>query len=259
MGGNVSENSVDIAISPLWVKTFVYKSRCFAGKTIMERFLTTKEDYSIYESDEDVLSELAEFVVEENYRHHSVLNTDIPSAEVERVFNEERRLINLSHILVARNKTGEIVGSIRITKWDRKTELPMETLFGLNPLDLAISTIVTTFWHIGRFSIRKDSQYSTILLMKILMIHAIYPIVKEVTGCLLAEVDRKLFNVLGKLGIAVSQLAPSINYLASETIPIYSTSEAMLEFYNRNKHLYTPLEFNTLMGENIQIPNPLEY
>lgn len=204
----------------------------------MEQFIIAREGYSIYESDEEVLYELAEFVVEENYRHHSVLNTSIPKEEVERVFNEEKRLINISRILVARNKTGEIIGSIRITKWDRKTQLPLETLFGLNPLDLAISTIVTTFWHIGRFSISKDGKCSTTLLMRMLMIYAIYPIVKEITGCLLAEVDRKLFNILARLGIIVYQLAPSINYLASETIPVYSTSEAMMEFYNRNKHLY---------------------
>lgn len=85
------------------------------------------------------------------------------------------------------------------------------------------------------------------------MIYAIYPIVNEVTGCLLAEVDRKLFNVLGKLGINVSQLAPSINYLASETIPVYSTSEAMMGFYDNNKYLYNTPDFNTLKGETAHI------
>lgn len=81
------------------------------------------------------------------------------------------------------------------------------------------------------------------------MIYVIYPIVNEVLGCLLAEVDRKLLNVLGKLGIIVSQLAPSINYFASETIPIYSTSEAMMGFYERNKYLYDSSSFNTRKGE----------
>lgn len=132
------------------------------------------------------------------------------------------------------------------------SKLPLEELFGLNPLDFAISNEITTFWHIGRFSISKGCATSTILLMRMLMIHAVYPIVKEVTGCLLAEVDRKLFNVLGKLGIVVSQLAPSIHYLASETIPVYSTSEAMKGFYDQNKYLYDSSDFNARKGETIQ-------
>lgn len=215
----------------------------------MEQFLIAGKGYTIYESDETVLYELAEFVVRENYQHHSELNTVIPKEEVEHVYNEEKGLINQSRILIARNESGKIIGSIRITQWDRMSKLPLEELFGLNPLDLAISNGITAFWHIGRFSISKGSISSTILLMRMLMIYAIYPIVNEVTGCLLAEVDRKLFNVLGKLGIIVSQLAPSINYLASETIPVYSTSEAMMSFYNRNKYLYDSSNFNTRKDE----------
>lgn len=219
----------------------------------MEQFVIAGKGYTIYESDEAVLYELAEFVVRENYSHHSELNAVIPKEEVDHVYNEEKGLINQSRILIARNESGKIIGSIRITQWDRKSKLPLQELFGLNPLDLAISNEITVFWHIGRFSISKEGAFSTILLMRTLMIYAIYPIVNEVTGCLLAEVDRKLFNVLGKLGIIVSQLAPSINYLASETIPVYSTSEAMMAFYNHNKYLYNAPDFNTLKGKTAHI------
>lgn len=203
----------------------------------MEQFVTAGKGYAIYESDDEILYELAEFVVRENYLHHSGQNSIPLLAEIENVCNEERRLINLSRVLVARNAEGQIIGSIRVTRWDKKTTLPLESLFGINPLDLNFDNKVTTFWHIGRFSISKEGAFSTILLMKTLMIYAIYPIVKAVSGCLLAEVDRKLFYALGKLGIIVSQLAPSIHYLASETIPVYSTSKAMMCFYERNKYL----------------------
>lgn len=216
----------------------------------MEQLITAGNDYALYESDNDVLYELADFVVRENYRHHD--NDSIPPTdEIENVCNEERRLINLSRVLIARNKEGHIIGSIRVTRWDKKITLPLERLFGINPLDLDINEKITTFWHIGRFSISKSKAYSTMLLMRTLMIHAVYPIVNEVTGCLLAEVDRKLFNALGKLGINVYQLAPSIRYLASETIPVYSTSEAMMNFYVRNKYLYNYPNFNTLKGVTI--------
>ncbi len=218
----------------------------------MEQFVTAGKDYAIYESDDEVLYELAEFVVRENYKHHWGINSLIPQKEVKHVFNEEKRLINQSRVLVARNGDGHIIGSIRITQWDKKTTLPLESLFGLNPLDLSFDNKVTTFWHIGRFSISKEGTYSTMHLMRTLMINAVYPIVNEVTGCLLAEVDRKLFNVLGKLGINVSQLAPSIHYLASETIPVYSTSKAMMDFYERNKYLYKSSDFNTRKDEIVQ-------
>lgn len=214
----------------------------------MERFIIAREDYSIYESDEEVLPALAEFVVEENYRHHSALNTSIPKEEVERVLKEERTLINLSRIFIARDKMGRIIGSIRLTKWDRKTKLPLETLFGLNPLDLAISADVTTFWHVGRFSISQRGISSKNFLMKTLMIYALYPIIKDGTSCLLAEVDRKLFNILGKLGIIVTQIAPSTYYLASETIPICSKSEALISFYDRNKYFIHDIYKDTLKG-----------
>lgn len=215
----------------------------------MEQFVTAGKGYAIYESDVEVLYELAEFVVRENYKHHSGINSLIPKEEVKHVFNEEKRLINQSRVLVARNEAGQIIGSIRITQWDNKATLPLESLFGLNPFDLAFDNKVTTFWHIGRFSISKEGAFSTIILMKTLMIYAIYPIVNEVSGCLLAEVDQKLFNVLGKLGIFVYQLAPSIHYLASETIPVYSTSEAMRGFYELNKYLYNSSNLSTLKGE----------
>lgn len=214
----------------------------------MEQFVTAGNGYAIYESDENVLYELAEFVVKENYRHHNH-NSVPPKGEVDNVCKEEKRLINISRVFVARNDEGQIIGSIRITRWDNKTTLPLENLFGLNPLDLAFANEIATFWHIGRFSISKESAFSTILLMRTLMIYAIYPIVNEVSGCLLAEVDQKLFNVLGKLGIIVYQLAPSIHYLASETIPVYSTSVAMRGFYEQNKYLYNSSNLNTLKGE----------
>lgn len=219
----------------------------------MEQFVTAGIGYTLYESDENVLYELAEFVVKENYRHHDY-NSIPPIDEVENIYKEEKRLANISRVLVARNEVGRIIGSIRITRWDKKTILPLESLFGLNPLDLNFDNKITTFWHIGRFSISKEGTCSTMHLMRTLMINAVYPIVNEATGCLLAEVDRKLFNALGKLGINVSQLAPSIYYLASETIPVYSTSKAMMGFYERNKYLYDSSNFNTRKDETTHLP-----
>ncbi len=47
---------------------------------------------------------------------------------------------------------------------------------------------------------------------------------------MVAECDKKFVRGLNLLGIKTKQLGPGIEYLGSETIPIYSTSEWLREF-----------------------------
>lgn len=103
----------------------------------------------------------------------------------------------------------------------------MEKLFGINPLDYDFSKGITKFWHVGRFAINSEGVKYPKSILKTLISIVTTPIRKERTGCLLAEVDRKLFKNLKVLGIEPHQIAPSIHYLASETIPIYSKSSEL--------------------------------
>lgn len=196
----------------------------------MERPIIKTKDYTVFESDEEVLWELSEFVVTENYLHHTngddycMNNT---TKMISNVYKEEKKLYNNSRILIVRNSRGKIIGSIRSTLWDRQTSLPLEKLFGINPLDLDFSKQVSSFWHIGRFAInREGSRYSKSIL-KTLISAITEPVKNEPNGCIIAEVDKKLYNSLGTLGITAHQIAPSIQYLASETIPIYSKSNEL--------------------------------
>ncbi len=201
----------------------------------MERAIIETNDYTVYESDESVLWELSEFVVTENYLHHKRGDEyciDSTSKVIAKIYKEERNLYNSSRILIVRNGEGKIIGSIRSTLWDRQTSLPMEKLFGINPLNLDFSKQVSSFWHIGRFAInREGSRYSKSIL-RTLISTITEPIKKEPNGCIIAEVDRKLYNSLGNLGITAHQIAPSIQYLASETIPIYSRSYELSKQYS---------------------------
>ena len=196
----------------------------------MERPIITTVDYTVFEADESVLWELATFVVRENYCHHSgedsLCQNDIPRM-ITTVYQEERELSEISRILIVRNNAGEIIGTIRSTLWDRKTILPMERLFGINPLDCEFSKDISKFWHIGRFAIYNEGSKYPKSILKTLISTVTTPIRKERTGCLLAEVDRKLFKNLKVLGVDAHQIAPSIHYLASETIPIYSKSSEL--------------------------------
>ncbi len=201
----------------------------------MELPIITTRDYTVYEADTTVLWELATFVVNENYSHHTEedgLRPGDVTEMISKVYHEESELSKISRILIVRNNKREIIGSIRSTLWDKKTILPMEKLFGINPLDCDFSKDITKFWHVGRFAINREGSKYPKSILKTLISTVIIPIRQESAGCLLAEVDRKLFNNLKALGIDAHQIAPSIQYLASETIPIYSKSSDLSTTYS---------------------------
>ena len=52
-----------------------------------------------------------------------------------------------------------------------------------------------------------------------------------------AECDSKLFRIVNQLGFRAIALNEGIPYLGSDTIPMYSTRDGMLEFVERNMNL----------------------
>ena len=106
------------------------------------------------------LTELAKFVVEENFNHHC--ENSIPTMElqndVQEIYNEELKYFEISEIFVAKDLLGNIQGSIRVIKWDYKTELPIQKIFHINPLEIKQTQTVTSIWHIGRFATNKTNQ-----------------------------------------------------------------------------------------------------
>lgn len=212
----------------------------------MERPIITTGDYTVFEATESALWDLATFVVRENYSHHSgetELSQGIMNEMIYNVYLEECELVSISKVFIAYNNDGEIIGSIRSALWDRKIVLPMEKLFGVNPLNLEFSKEVSKFWHIGRLAISREGTMCSKSILKTLISTVVTPIKKEKTGCLLAEVDKKLYNNLKRFGIYAHQIAPSILYLASETIPIYSRScDIALDTYAKKYPIYTKLK-----------------
>ena len=205
----------------------------------MEKLIYTNKHYEIWKLDKKNMYELAEFVVKENYKHHASgccysgsINNDIYS-----VYQEELQYICNSTIFVVRNKMGKIIGSIRVFKWDKKKILPIQKIFGINPLMAIHSEKQYNYWHIGRFAIDSFSGIPTITLFKQLMIYAIHPIVCDDKSYMIAETDSKLLKVMNALGIKTVQLGQSVDYLASETIPVCSSKKGLLLFYKRYKDL----------------------
>lgn len=80
----------------------------------------------------DQLYKLAEFVVMENFRHHT--NNSLPDdylKEIYSVFREESLYFKNSEIFVLKDSDNFLLGSIRVLKWDYKQKLPLQRIFGL--------------------------------------------------------------------------------------------------------------------------------
>lgn len=131
-----------------------------------------------------------------------------------------------------------MIGSIRVFKWDRKKNLPIERMYGINPLKTISHEKYAEYWHIGRFAIDSSIGVSPVQLFKQLMIYAVTPIMKSEYGYMVAEVDAKLLKVVNALGIHTINLGESIYYLSSETIPIYASQEGITPFYQHYQGLF---------------------
>ena len=206
----------------------------------MEKLIYTNGQYYIWQlSGKECLRELAEFVVMENYKHHmGNFSYESLKEEIYSIYQEELQYIDSSIIFIVRNAIGRIIGSIRVFKWDRKTILPLEKIFGINPLMAIHSESDYSYWHIGRFAVDSFAGIPTITLFKQLMVYAVHPIVCDTKSYMIAETDSKLLKVMNALGIETIQMGQSINYLASETVPICSSKNGLMFFYKHYENLY---------------------
>ncbi len=184
----------------------------------------------------DEIINLAEFVVSENMKHHSNdIRSDTYKKDVLSIYSEEMSFFDNSEVFVLKNYLEHILGSIRILKWNYVDQLPLQKIFGIDPLKCIGNTSFNNIWHIGRFAIKKEIR--DITLFKKLMVCAISPVCRKRENIAFAECDRKLLRVLSLLGIKTSIIGKSINYLGSETIPISIAYDGLIGFYEENRRL----------------------
>ncbi|SHH77184.1 hypothetical protein [Flavobacterium defluvii] len=185
------------------------------------------------------LTELAKFVVEENFNHHCEdVSVNEIITDTQEVYDEELNYFKDSEIFVAKDFSGNIQGSIRVIKWDYKTKLPLQKIFDIDPLSFFnYSEKLSSVWHIGRFATKRNIQDKT--LFKRLMVCAIAPICEQKSGVAFAECDSKLLRIMNLLGIKAKVIGSSVHYLGSETIPVAMSYEGLKEFYYNNKDLVT--------------------
>nr|WP_293546453.1 hypothetical protein [Prevotella sp.] len=205
----------------------------------MEKRIATFEDYSIFKADAECINELSRFIVKENYKHHigSVKSSQIAD-DIADVTKEELDLYgDNTYIYIVRDHHEKILGSIRVFLWNRQTELPLEKIYGINPLKAIHSDKKFNYWHVGRFAIDSAAGISTFTLFKRLMALAVQPIVGDNNSYMVAEIDSKLLKVMNALGFVTEQLGESIYYLTSETVPISSSKQGVMGFYSKYSYL----------------------
>ena len=207
----------------------------------MEKLIAKYAEYAIYEAGRESIEALSKFIVEENYRHHCLPQIEFPSSaktDAREVSDEEERLYTDStKIYLARNNQGHIIGSIRVFKWDRHSLLPLEKIYGINPLTAIHKEAQYDYWHVGRFAIDSFSGVSTFVLFKRLMALAVRPIIQHKWSYMVAGIDSKLLRVMNVLGFVTKQLGTSVYYLTSEPVPVCCDCEGLMGFYSRYGNL----------------------
>lgn len=181
------------------------------------------------------LLDLAEFIVTENFKHHS---DDLPKDyknNVDDIYQEELRFYENSEVFSTRDPDGSISGAIRVLKWNFIDVLPIQKIFGINPLLAVTQPDVNDIYHIGRFAVRKD--LNDLNLFKRLLACVAKLICSDKGNLAFAEIDSKLLRLLHLMGVKTMIIGESIDYLGSETIPIMMTYDGVLDFYNKYKHL----------------------
>lgn len=113
--------------------------------------------------------------------------------------------------------------------------MPIERLFNVD-LTKIDNKVIKNIWHVGRFAISKGQKDGAWLLKKLITL-AIYPICQDEESVMVAECDSKFMRGLNLIGIRTGILAPAIQYLGSETLPIYSTRDWLLTYLNKSSYL----------------------
>lgn len=181
---------------------------------------------------------MSKFVVMENSSHHrnaSGYETYFYD-ELKQAYQEDLSLFESSAYYAAiYNK--KIIGSVKITLWDGQAVLPLEKLFNIRSRELPFFDDDVLIWHVGRLAVSKNGNpFGMKLLMQLLTL-AIYSICQHANSIMVAECDKKLLRGLNRMGIKTEALGKGIEYLGSETIPVYTTDEWLKVFLRNNSYV----------------------
>lgn len=188
--------------------------------------------------------DLATFVVKQNFNHHQ--DGKLPSDyynDIISIYNEELIYNKNSQIFISKNIHGKTNGMIRVIKWNYIDSLPIQKIFGINPIEIVGNSPINHIWHIGRFATLKGTQ--NLHLFKKLMLAALTPVCQFHNSIVFAECDSKLLRIINLMGIKTIKIGKSIQYLGSETVPISIHFSGLIDFYKKNIRLLSNNSINS--------------
>lgn len=211
--------------------------------------ITVYKQITIRRLSEEELPRFSYFVIQENYKHHKknmltqADNMISFKEEYLSILLEEKSHFKYSSIIVATDTLGNLIGSIRVMKWnDNPNPIAMTTLFENDLVNKeSLINAYQHVWHVGRFAICKGCK-EQMTLFRLLMVYAISPIFNYNNGVLLAEVDEKLLRIMRLLKINAFTLGEGVEYLGSMTIPVMITKEGLRLFLLENMNLVSPAQ-----------------
>ena len=115
----------------------------------MKNLVAQYKNFCIYNVGKEYLYDVVKFVIFENYKHHSKVETvENIDEEITSIYEDELSFAETSQIYVAEDNEQRMIGCIRVFRWDKKIFLPTHKIFNINPLNNIQETLNSSFWHI---------------------------------------------------------------------------------------------------------------
>lgn len=199
--------------------------------------------FALWQVSNENINEFAMFVANINYKSHK--GGIAPKCEMDAIVYKEQSIYNLSRLFAVKDKNGKYLGTIRTTRWDRKTILPMHEKFGINVSKVLQDRDLDPFevWHVGRLAVDnvsdRHANYSLnnrAQILRVLLTQAIMPICSDRSNVLLAECDDRFLKMAPQLNLVNSELlGKPVHYLGSPAVPVMNTATNLEYFINQNK------------------------
>lgn len=209
----------------------------------MRNLICAYNDFSLWEiKEKNELHQLDQFVLKVYYYHHLKQNF-YPKNELSVMIQEDIDSLTNSSFFVAFDNNMQIIGTIKLQKWDGENELSIEKDFKVDLKEIlrSLPSKPKQIYHIGRFAIdqnliRRDPglTQNRLKILKLLMYYALFPVFEKKSNIFLCECDDKLLTKLKLLGIYPQVIGPPKVHLGSKTLPIYCNHDGIKEFIKQN-------------------------
>ena len=191
------------------------------------------------------LQQVDQFILNVYYYHH-LKQCFYPQKELQDMIMEDIYALPNSSFYVIIDDDGEIVATIKSELWDNKKKLPIEKDFkvDVNSIIQGLSHKPHQVFHIGRFAIDQDKirkktalREKRITILKLLMYHALLPVIENSSNIFICECDQKLYSKLNFLGLYPYIIGNSKLCMGSYTVPIYCDNAGIKDFFTQYKQI----------------------